>query len=207
MRYAVYFVAILGLLGTLSACDSDSSGGDDFVAPETTRVEDVPSDPVTGFDPVTGRPIGANAFTFYSLRENRIVTDSASTDWDVAFKSTTILINGGSSGPGTGGAQVLEALFEEVAEAPATGYSTDTPDAFAIPTGSGNGWYNYNPATNIVSPIPGRILVIRTADGHYAKMRILSYYRGAPETPTAESSSRYITFEYVYQADGSRRFE
>lgn len=207
MRYSIRLLVLTFALVTFSACDSDSNGGEDFSAPETTRVENIPADPVIGVDPITGRPVGANAFTFYSLRQNRVVTDSSSTEWDIAFKSTTILINGGASGPGNGGAQVLEALFEEVTEAPMEGYSTDSPDAFAIPTGSGEGWYNYNPATNLVSPIPGRVLVIRNADGSFAKLRILSYYQGAPETPTADTPSRYITFEYAYQTDGSRRFE
>jgi hypothetical protein len=40
---------------------------------------------------------------------------------------------------------------------------------------------------------------VRTADGRFAKMRILSYYcTGA--TPGC------VTFEYVYQGSGSRRF-
>ena len=47
----------------------------------------------------------------------------------------------------------------------------------AICTGSDNGWYNYNRATNLILPIPGRTIVLRTADGNYAKMRILSYYK------------------------------
>lgn len=188
-------------------CDSDS-GGDDFTPAATLTISDIPADPVTGVD-ATGRPIGANAFTFVSLRTGEVLpsADSASTQWDLAFKGSTILVNGGTSGPGNGGALVLEALFQEVMEAPASGYNTDSADGFAIPTGSGNGWYNYNPAANILSPIPGRVLVVRCADGSFAKVRIISYYRGAPETPTAEDTSRYITIEYAHQDDGSRRFE
>ena len=199
---------LLLLFVAIAGCDSTSSD-DDFEVPEVTVAEDVPADPVTGFDPVTGQPVGANEYTFYSLREDQVVprSDSASTEWDIALKATTILTNGGTSGPGNGGAQVLETLFEEVAEAPASGYATDAADARAIPTGSGNGWYNYNPQTNLITPIPGRVIVVRCADGTYAKLRILSYYKGAPDTPTADSESRYYTFEYVHQPDGSRRFE
>src|SRR5690606_6982215 len=49
-------------------------------------------------------------FTFYSLREDRVIplADSASTAWDLAFRGTTVLVNGGASGPGDGGAVVLE---------------------------------------------------------------------------------------------------
>ena len=202
-------LAVLLLATLVVGCDSNSAE-DDFEVPATEMAADIPADPITGIDPITMRPIGANLFTFYSLRDNALVpqADSASMDWDIAIKSTTIITNGGASGPGQGGGQVLEALFEEITEAPADGYSTDAVDAFAIPSGSGNGWYNYNPAINLVTPIPGRVLVIRCADGTYAKVRILSYYRGAPDTPDASTDeSRYYTFEFVHQPDGSTRFE
>ena len=52
------------------------------------------------------------------------------------------------------------------------------------------------------------VLVIRTADGTYAKVRILSYYKGAPETPdVATDEARYYTFEFRHQPDGSRVLE
>ncbi|MBF4985371.1 HmuY family protein, partial [Nonlabens mediterrranea] len=73
-------------------------------------------------------------------------------------------------------------------------FNQDSSTSFAIPTGSDNGWYNYNFMTNIVSPIPGQIIVIRTRDGRYAKIEILSYYEN--QDTTAEG--RYFTFNYVY---------
>ena len=95
--------------------------------------------------------------------------------------------------------------FEEVMEAPAEGYATDSEAGNAIPTGSGNGWYNYNGQLNLITPIPGRVLVIKTADARYAKIRIISYYEGAPDTPdSTQDTARYYTFEYVFQPDGSR---
>lgn len=190
----------------LSACDSNDSsdGGADVVA---ERASDIPSDPIVGLGS-DGRPVGNNAFTFFSLRTGEIVAsaDSATTGWDLAFKGTTILVNGGVSGPGNGAAQVVDGVFADVTEAPADGWAQDSPDGYAIPTGSGNGWYSYNPATQIVAPIPGRVLLIRTADGRYAKVSMISYYQGAPDTPAAESTARYLTFDYVFQPDGSRSF-
>jgi hypothetical protein len=205
-NHLLLFILVLAF----AAAGCDSSGTDeDFTAPEVMMAEDIPADPITGLDPMTGRPVGSDEYTFYSLREHQIVprSDSATTAWDVAFKATTILTNGGSSGPGQGGAQVLEGIFEEISEAPSEGFTADATDGFAIPTGSGVGWYNYNPQTNMVTPVPGRVLLVRNADGTYAKLRILSYYKGAPDAPDADSESRYLTFEYVYQPDGSRRFE
>jgi hypothetical protein len=69
------------------------------------------------------------------------------------------------------------------------------------------GWYNYDGATNIVTPIAGKVILIRTATGKYAKLEIVSYYQNAPATPTATSVSRYYTFRYLYQPDGTRNLK
>lgn len=197
-----FCIGLLALL--LSACDSSTqlTGGDPI---EAETVSDLPADPIIGFDPNTGQPVGTGEFTFFSLRTGTEVADSASTDWDLAFRGTEIRINGGTSGPGNGAALVFTGAFEDLAQAPEAGYSTDSQSGNAIPLGSGNGWYNYNPKTNLVSPIPGRVLVVMTADGRYAKVRIVSYYRGAPDTPDPTTDeARYYTFDYVFQPDGSR---
>lgn len=205
LRYTLLCAMALLLFST--GCDSNSMEEEPFPDPVLTRAEDVPADPITGFDPDTGQPLAAGVFTFYSLRENRVVPreDSASATWDLAFKGTTILTNGGASGPGQGAALVMEGIFEEITEAPAGGYAQDAADSPAILTGSGNGWYNYNPEAMLLTPIPGRVLVIRAADGTYAKVRVLSYYKGAPDPPDAATDeARYYTFEFLHQPDGSR---
>lgn len=197
-------VLAVALIGMLSGCDSNSSDDEDFPDPELTRFEDLPADPFTSVG-ADGRPAGTGSFTFFSLRDNMMVpgTDSASTNWDIAFRGTDIIINGGASGPGNGAAQIVEGLFEEVTEAPTSGWVADSETGPAIPFGSGNGWYNYNPVAMVLSPFPGRVILVRTADGLYAKMRIISYYRGAPDAPTQDSDARYYTFEYLLQPDGS----
>jgi len=155
-----------------------------------------------------------NHYAFFSLERNEAVAtgDSATSKWDIAFRSTTIIINGGTSGPGQGGAFVQTGTtFDEYAKVQADSiFRLDniaaTP-AFAIPTGSGNGWYNYNTTTNVITPIPGRVLVVRTATGKYAKLEITSYYKDAPATPDANSVARYYHFRFGYQADGSKNFK
>ena len=154
----------------------------------------------------TGQPATPKHYTFYSLVTKGTVpyTDSASTKWDLAFRGTNVLVNGGTSGPGQGGAQVKATLFEELVTAPTTGYAVDGATAKAIPTGSGNGWYNYDANTHVISPIAGRIIALRTALGKYAKVEIQNYYKDAPITPNVNTDpSGYYTFRYVYQADGS----
>ncbi len=156
-----------------------------------------------------GQPVVSSKYTFYSFATNAVVpnTDSATTKWDLGFRGTTILVNGGASGPGQGGALVQSGLFADLTTAPETGYGVDSPTAKAIPTGSGNGWYSYNASTNIITPIAGKVLLVRTATGKFAKVEIVSYYKDAPATPTATSVSRYYTFRRVYQPDGSRNLK
>ncbi|MFT5141683.1 MAG: hypothetical protein ACI80V_000295 [Rhodothermales bacterium] len=197
-------LVLLTALLAVSACDSSPGLDPEPEQLETVMALDVPADPIVGL--VGGRPVGAGIITYFSLRTNAVVTDSASANWDMALQGTTIFINGGTSGPGQGAAQIIEGTMEELTAAPTGGYLTDTESGMAIPGGSGNGWYNYNPANNVIAPIPGRLIALRTADGRYAKLRILSYYRGSPSEVTAESESRYYTFEYVFQPDGTLLF-
>ena len=77
----------------------------------------------------------------------------------------------------------------------------DSESAYAVPTGSGNGWYNYEgPPTHLITPIAGRTLIFKTHNGRYAKMEIQSYYKNAPESPNAFTDEAQVyTFNYTYQ--------
>lgn len=229
-------LSLLALAGALvlSACDSTEPESEPAPLNVQTAT-DVEADPTSGRDPNTGAPLANNLFTLFDLDTGEVVLSSSETDatvraadstgtaWDLGFRGTTIIVNGGTSGPGAGMAQILTEAFADVTDAPATGYVADganpncpavvTPGGtfpgtpYAICNGSDSGWYNYTSATNLVVPIPGRTIVLTTGDGDYAKVRILSYYRGSPNPPDATAPSRYFTFEYVVQPDGSRGFE
>jgi hypothetical protein len=158
---------------------------------------------------------GYGKYTFYSLRTNSIVpnSDSLNTNWDLAFKGTTIRVNCGTSGIGNGGAYVYSGLFGDLKTIDINSIKKDTTNLNAIPTGSGNGWYyNVQNPINLITPIPGRILAIRTADGKFAKVEILNYYKGGI-TPASNASdsikafdARYYTFRYSYQPNGTPNF-
>ncbi len=227
--YKLPLVALAALL-TLTACDSTDSA--DELAPLNVQTAvNVEADPTTGVDPNTGRPSGNNnLFTLYDLDAGEIVLssfetdrtirerDSISTRWDIGFKGSTIIFNGGTSGPGEGSAQIVSETFASVALAPQSGYlrdgaNTDCPSVstpggtfpgspYAVCTGSENGWYSYDGA--VLTPRAGRTIALTTGDGNYAKLRILSYYKDSPTAPTQQSPARYFTFEYVVQPDGSR---
>lgn len=200
--------ALLALAIGFSSCSDDKK--EDVVTPalQATTVSNLAAG-VTTTNGGGGQPTSATKYTFYSLANNAQVAtaDSNTTKWDIGFKGTTLVINGGNSGPGQGGAVVQSGLFTDIVMAPETGYVVDNATAKAIPTGSGNGWYNYDGATNIVTPIAGKVILVRTATGKYAKLEIVSYYQNAPAAPTATSVSRYYTFRYVYQPDGTRNLK
>ncbi len=189
---------------------------DTVVAPLTaTIVKDLAADTVLGLTS-NGMPYSAGKYTFYSLEKNAIVpnTDSASTKWDIAFVSTKILINGGTSGTGMGGAFVYTGLFDDLKNIPTDSvFKTDNaPASYAIPYGSGKGWYTYDQATSLVTPLAGRVLVIKTASGKYAKLEIINYYKGGVTLPVTASDAdklskqRYYTFRFIFQSNGTKTF-
>lgn len=194
-RFLILYLA-LGFF-VVSGCDDAMVEPDPDPTLEVILVEDLPA-------------LGDGGhYTFFSLRENRVVplSDSATTAWDLAFNQTTILVNGGVSGPGQGGALVMDVAFEDLGQAPEAGYRTDTANQYAIPIGSGQGWYVYDDVRRLIFPIAPLTVVVRCADGTFAKIKFISYYKGAPEVPTITSEFRYYTFEYVHQPDGTRAFE
>ena len=197
----------------LASCDKDEMPAP--VTVQTKSVSDLPADTIIGLTSM-GQPYGSGKYTLYSLESNKVIanTDSATTQWDVGFRGTTIIINGGNSGPGAGGAFVYIGTYSDLATIPtdSTFRTDNAPTSYAIKTGSGNGWYSYNGATQLITPIPGRVLVIRTATGKYAKVEILNYYKGGvtPDATASDSDKlmkqRYYTFRYTVQSDGSKKF-
>lgn len=205
-------VLFSALLIILASCQKDDPAPVTITA---STVSNLPADPPSGgYDPMSGQPIGVTKkFTLFSFKTGAVVAnaDSATANWDLGFNGTTIIVNSGTSGPGTASAQVITGIFDELLEAPETGYATDNkttvPATYAIPRGSGNGWYNYNPATNVISPIAGRVIVVKTSEGKYAKVEILSYYKDAPAAPASGDVDRHYTFRYVFQAGTGNSFE
>jgi hypothetical protein len=188
---------------------------EETVTPQVTLIEktvkDLPADTIVSLSPI-GQPIGAGKFTFYSLETNAIIpnTDSNSTKWDIGLRGSTIITNAGTSGPGKGGAFVYVGTFDELTKVPSDStFRVDAAPNYAIT----RAWYTYAQAVNLLTPVPGRVLVIKTASGKYAKIEILNYYKGGV-TPAATApdnlkifSQRYYTFRFTYQADGTTNFK
>ena len=198
MKTIKLFILSLVLI-TFYNCDDDDPVLLDTVS---TTVEDLHAPQEGG----QGQPI-SGLFAKFDF-ESGLQTESDS-EWDVAFRGTSIIVNGGTSlgsadepeRTGDAGVYIFDGTMTEMTAVETSLIIQDSADGYAITSGSGNGWYTYTGApTYLISPTPGKILVFRTRDGKYAKMEILSYYLGAPENPDAFSDpSRYYTFNYVYQ--------
>lgn len=214
MRRLSFIAATVVSLVLMQSCEKDNN-----TAPVSTLTEKVVSnlaaDTIVGT--VNGQPVGVGKYTFFSFETNSIVpsADSATTKWDLGFRGTSIITNGGNSGPGQGGAFVFVGTVTDIKKLPADStFKTDNaPASYAIPSGSNRGWYVYNAIANLITPIPGRVLVIRTAKGKFALVEIQNYYKGGV-TPAVSASDdektrnqRYFTFRYLYQADGSGNFQ
>ncbi len=133
------------------------------------------------------------------------VADAINSDaWDIGFQRTQVKLNGGISGPGKGSAVMLiDTTFEGVTFAPENGYLIDSEDTLAIVPQSEKGWYIYTgPPTHWILPIEDRVFTITAADGTYAKVSFLGYYKDNEN----KQDSGFVTFEYTHQPDGSRNF-
>ena len=154
----------------------------------------------------TGQEISG---TFTKFDFSTAQTTTSITEWDIAFRATTIIVNGGVSletideptRTGNSAVYIANGTMSSVTDVDLMSLTQDSSNGYAVPTGGGNGWYTYQgPPVNLISPTPGKILVFRTNDGKYAKMEILSYYKDAPENPDAYTDeTRYYTFNFVYQ--------
>jgi hypothetical protein len=156
---------------------------------------------------VNGNPTGGS-YNFFSFSEGKqiSVSDSATNKWDFAMRFETMIVNSGVSGPGEAGVQVISTPFDQILEAPESGYKFDTTASKKAVKGTD--WYSYNPQTRVFSPIAGRTFVFRTAHGKYAKMEILSALpaddNGNLVVPPTRPTKIKYKIRIAYQWDGSR---
>lgn len=199
-------LSLLALVIFTASCNNDDNNTKTPEVVVTTKVSDLPA-PQTG---ETGQSAVGGNFTKFSFSENKVVTTDK---WDIAFRGTTIVVNGGTKvgiadepeRTGVGAISIVTNTFAAVTTFPeAATFKQDATNTLALPTGSGKGWYNY--ANNVVTPIAGKVFVVKTHDGKYAKFEILSYYKGAPASPTATSEFRFYTFNFAYQANSITTF-
>lgn len=150
-------------------------------------------------DYTTTPPTIIGEYAKFSFETGTTVTGD---DWDIAFRGTSIIVNGGEATTedepartAAAAAYVTTGTLAAISEVDVTAFVQDNATTgLAIPTGSGNGWYSYDYTTHLITPIAGKVIVVKTHDNHYAKFEITSYYLDGDTT----SEGQYYTFNYVY---------
>lgn len=134
----------------------------------------------------------------FDFSRGSVVEPRRGRDWDLAFRRNRIIVNGGPGFAGEGGIAELGAVpLPAVARAPASGYAVNAVGRDTVNPAIDD-WYDYGFTSHLLTP-GRRVYAVRTADGRYAVMQILSYY-------CSGARPGCLTFRYVYQGDGSRRF-
>ncbi len=132
-------------------------------------------------------------FSFRSVSEPEPVT------WDLAARRFRVVVNGGEGYSGRGGARALgDVPVDSVGVVPVEGYVPTKGPLEGDPRHPVlEDWYRYAFLTHLLHARPVTYAV-RTAEGGYAVLRILSYY-----CPGAEPGC--LTFAYAWRPDGRRR--
>jgi len=196
---ASFLALTAGLL--FASCDKDDDPVADTNTLKVVTIEDLNSG-ATITDPRQADSV------CFSLEKGEAVAAS-SADWDIKFKSTTIIFGNGASG------QVVEGLLSSYEAAPESGYvasigGSDRADNPSYYTYTGQ---NTEPLHAVLMK-PGRLIIVKTGKGKYAKIEMINYYKGNPKTDTPDfadyenkrPADKHYTFKYVLQADGTNKF-
>ena len=187
----VFIAGIVGALGALPGCaadlrpeaEVDAAGGDDggptgpvstVRNPDgtyTTRLDATVEDGWRRLDLDRGDEVGADL------------------GWDLAGQRFHLMLNGGVSGDDGVEVAAIAGTLESVTTVPASGWITDAADGddpntdpdYALE--QGDGWYDYNPQTHVLTPKP-IVWVVRTGEDHVIKLTIESYYDNAGTAAT-----------------------
>ena len=200
------FLPVLTIAIAFVGCTKDSPSPETVISTTITELD--ASDYLINFTDTSL----SGEFVRFSFADSTVVTGD-NNNWDVAFRGTTIIVNGGESSnvdqpdrTGNSAVYIADGTMQSVAEVDATLLAKDNTTSPAIIDDfgfTGNGWCNYSgPPHHIVSPIAGIILVFRTHNNKYAKMEVLNFY----DTPMTKPFGGFYTFNYVYQSDGGTTF-
>ena len=154
--------------------------GDSLVGPTTQTLDASSSD----------------QWTYFDFSRNAAVTNPGPLDWDIAVRRFYIIANGGPGFPGQAGLADLGAIsFDSLRVLPDSAFQVTAKDSVnpAI-----RRWYDYGFSSHILRS-KNHVYAVRTADGKYAKLQVVSYYCG-------EATPGCFTIRYAYQGNGTRSF-
>ena len=169
----------------------------------------------TGEVAALAAPAGGG-FVLYSLRKGAVAGDSLRADgsvviaadtttaWDIGFRGTEIVLNGGTSGPGAGVGAVVDVPYERVTggRLDDVAYRRDGESACpggpprAVCAGAASELFTVSDDGSEVSPVPGRTLVLRLGDNSgFAKLEVTGY--------TGDPAGGTYAFRYTANVLGS----
>lgn len=169
-----------------------------------TRLPDSPEPREIGDSLVDGRVVTVDArdrdrWRRFDFSRGAAVPGASGRAWDVAARRYRLIVNGGEQFGGLAGVLSLGRVpFDSVRRVPAEGYRGTRRDQGGDPEHPAlDEWYRYDFFSHMLLS-RDRVYAVRTADGRYAKMQVVSYYCPGPEPGC-------LTLRYSYQGDGSRR--
>ena len=195
MRRLILCAALLAA----TACDDESGPID----PDTNEAGSLTVDAADGWAYV--------AFEDGVADEVTVADAATSSEWDIAFNVTSVMLNGGAAGPGDVAGYCIcqneDATNEQVIAMTAAGEEADfeaitladipaNDEAWLTEelTPAIDGWYAYNPTTHVVSAAPANVFAVRTASGTtFAKLHVVGI-EGATQTHAGT-----VTFAYALQ--------
>ena len=209
---SLWLIGAVVLAGAAISCKKDNNNSSG--ARGATVVTDLPGD-------TAATPGGPAKTIYFSFVSNTTVDSSQKKtgNWDIAFTNiynSYVTINNGTNpvSPGFGGSiqgalYLVNKPFDSVKTVPAATEVNVNGSAGmdGYPSASWPGWYQYNMTTHILSTIQGKTLVIRMANGKYAKLEMISLYKGNPVSPSISTPVPYLSFRYWVQQDGSTNLQ
>ena len=132
---------MIGLISCGTEISEEPDSGEGLLKETDQPIVETGSETETPAEKLSSSTITVDAtnqenWTYFSFEQGKVVeipNADVSKDWDLAFQRTQVKINGGVSGPGSGGVVMLtETKFDSVEEAVADGYEKDTADTLAI---------------------------------------------------------------------------
>lgn len=164
---------------------------------------------MTGFVDATAGGLGGSAdnpYVYVNLvTGQKVAVDDlaarSSSQWDLAFKRSSVRVNGGDSGPGNRQVAIVEAPdLASVTAPPTEGFAVDDFTSATCtleildggePQSSVGMWYEYNLDTHQLGPKP-EVYVIKRNNGSHTAVRILTYYGD----PSSTMRGAYYRIEY-----------
>ena len=196
MKKIIFTLVVCFSIFVFNSCDTNNDVPDLCCFENTITELDAQPDSI-----IMGQfgPTVYGDYVKFSFSEGAVVNGD---NWDVAFRSTSIIVNGGSSShvsqpdrTGNAAVYIADGVMDSITTVDISLLSQDTDSSTAIIDDFGYmglGWCSYNQVTHIISPIAGKILVFRTHDNKYAKIEILNFYDAAMTNPYGE----FYTFNY-----------